>query len=103
GLVPFVGYPAQRIVTALLGGRAAVPEISAMPLMLIDSILKHSWQTAKGVNFFFDDEFIQTGKNVGKRKSEQFIKEGIKGFTSDFLMLQGVPIKTIEKIEWWKE
>ena len=103
GLVPFVGYPAQRITTALLGGRAAVPEISAMPLMLIDSILKHSWQTAKGVNFFFDDEFIQTGKNVGKRKSEQFIKEGIKGFTSDFLMLQGVPIKTIEKIEWWKE
>ncbi len=101
-VVPFVGYPARQIADALLGGKRASPEVSSMPLMLVNSILKHSWQTARGLRYAFDDEFIQSGPNVGEKKSEQYLKDGIQGVMSDFLMLHGVPTRTIERIDWWR-
>ena len=102
-VIPFAGYPAKKIADALLGGEGVAPEFSAMPIMLIDSILKHSWDIAKGLNYAFDDEFIQSGPNRGEKKSERFLKAGVKGIMSDYLMFQGVPTRTIEQIEWWKE
>ena len=101
-VIPFVGYPAKQIADALLGGKRASPEVSTMPLMLVNSILKHSWQTARGLRYAFDDEFIQSGPNAGEKKSEQYLKDGIQGVMSDFLMLHGVPTRTIERIDWWK-
>lgn len=102
-VIPFLGYPAKRIADAMLGGEGAAPEFSAMPIMMIDNILRHSWQIAKGLNYAFDDEFIQSGPNRGEKKSTQFLKDGIQGTVSDYLTLRGIPVRTIEQIEWWKE
>jgi len=102
-LVPFVGYPAKQIASALLGQEVTAPELSAMPLIMMESIFKHSLDVAKGVRFSLDDELIKSGPNRGKWKSEQFFKDGIKGVTSDYLTLHGVPLRTVQKIEWWKD
>jgi hypothetical protein len=102
-LIPFVGYPAKQIASALLGADVTAPEFSAMPIIMMESIFKHSLDIAKGVRFSVDDELVQGGKNRGRWKSEVFFKRGIQGVTEDYLTLHGVPIRTIKKIEWWKE
>jgi hypothetical protein len=103
GLVPFVGYPAKRIASAMLGADVTAPEFSSMPIVMMESIFKHSLDIANGIRFSVDDELIQSGKNKGEWKSETFFKRGIKGVTEDYLILHGVPVRTVKKIEWWNE
>ena len=69
----------------------------------MDRILKHSWDISRGINASFDDSFIQSGPNKDEKKSEVFIKRGLVGLGKDYLMIMGVPIQTIEKIEWFDE
>jgi hypothetical protein len=103
-IIPLIGYPLKKITDTLIGGEGSItPSFSAMPLMMINRILQHSWDTARGINYVFDDERFQSGPNKGKRKSEVFMKKGIVGGASDLLMFNGVPTKTIEGIEWFKE
>jgi hypothetical protein len=103
-MVPLLGYPVKQIADTLIGGEGNItPSFSAMPLMMINRILRHSWETARGINYMFDDEVVQSGPNRGKKKSKVFMKRGLVGAGSDFLMLQGVPTKTIESIGWFKD
>ena len=103
-LIPVAGFPMKQILSALLGFESkAVPHFSAMPILLIDRILKHSWDIARGLNASLDDEFIQSGPNRNKKKSGVFLKRGLKGLGSDVLLLHGVPIPTIERIKWFDE
>ncbi|KKK54134.1 hypothetical protein LCGC14_3087800, partial [marine sediment metagenome] len=86
-LIPLVGFPLKQISSALLGfeGRAT-PHFSAMPIMIMDRILKHSWEISQGINASFDDSFIQSGPNKDKKKSEVFLKRGLSGLGKDYLM-----------------
>ena len=103
-LIPVAGFPLKQLTSALLGFEGkAKPHFTAMPIMLIDRILQHSWDVARGLNASLDDEFIQSGPNRNKKKSEVFLKRGLKGLGSDMLLLNGVPIPTIERIEWFDE
>ena len=103
-LIPVAGFPLKQLTSALLGFEGkAKPHFTAMPIMLIDRILQHSWDVARGLNASLDDEFIQSGPNKNKKKSEVFLKRGLKGLGSDMLLLNGVPIPTIERIEWFEE
>jgi hypothetical protein len=101
-VIPFAGYPAKQIASAMLGGKNPAPEFTAIPIMLIESILKHSWEVAKGLNYAMDDEYIQSGPRRGMKKSEAFLRSGVKGATEDFLTLYGVPMRAINRINWWK-
>ena len=103
-LIPVLGYPLKQITSVLLGAEGrAKPHFSAMPIMLMDRVLEHSWQIARGINASVDDEFLQSGPNRGKKKSQVFLKKGIEGLVFDMLLMNGVPITTIERIQWWKE
>lgn len=104
GIIPLLGYPIKQIADTLIGGEGKItPSFSAMPLMMINRILKHSWETARGINYLFDDEIVQSGPNKGKKKSDVFMRSGIGGAASDMLMLHGVPVRTIEQIKWFKD
>lgn len=102
-MIPLLGYPMKRITASLIGSQSkAKPHLGVMPLMVIDRILEHSSDIARGLNASLDDEFIQSGPNKGEKKSEVLLKKGIVGLVSDVLLLNGVPITTIERIKWWK-
>lgn len=103
GILPFIGFPAKKVAATLIGARTTTPEFSAMPIVMIDSIMRHSWEIAKGLNASFDDELIRSGPHRGEWKSERFLKSGVIGIFSDVLTMYGVPIRTIQKIEWFED
>lgn len=102
-LIPFIGYPLTKIGKTALGAKGQPPSYSMIATMLIDNILKHGWDVARGVHFLTDDEYIQSGPNIGKLKSEVYLKRGAKGAMQDYLVMQGIPAYAVDQIDWWKE
>ncbi|MHA2068565.1 MAG: hypothetical protein ACXABY_29740, partial [Candidatus Thorarchaeota archaeon] len=103
-IMPFIGYPVQRIGKEVLGERSYyAPEYSIMPMIIVDGALKHAWLTAKGISFSFDDEYFRSGPNRGELKSKVYMKRGMLGLFEDYLTFHGVPVREMEKIEWLEQ
>jgi len=101
--LPFIGYPSARIAKAMLGFNTSQPNFSTISMAMVEDIMLHAYQTAKGINYLFNDEYIQNGTDMGKKKSTVNLRKGITGTFENFLILNGVPTKYITQIEWFKK
>jgi len=107
-LVPFIGYPLSKVGKLALGDDSGTyggqaPSYSMVATMLLDNMLAHTADLAKGVNYALDDEYFQSGENYGKSKSSVYLRRGIKGAFQDYLVLNGVPAYIIDQIQWYKD
>ena len=105
-LIPFLGYPASKIAQVALGAdnlSVQSPSYSMVATMLVDNMLAHSYDMARGINYAMDDEYFQSGPNAGESKADVYLRRGIKGAFQDYLVLQGVPAYVIDQVQWYKD
>lgn len=105
GLMPFIGYPATKVAKMSLGQGLSTQSIgySQMSTMMIDNIIKHSADMARGVYYMYNDEYFESGTNYGRSKSDIYLKRGITGTFQDYLVMNGVPAYVYNQIEWLKD
>lgn len=101
-LIPVFGYPAQRIVSKAMGVGKFAPSFSTVGFMMGENVLRHSWQIATGLNYYFNEEYYRSGKFIGQKKSTVALKKGLIGAIEDGLIISGFPARAITQIEWFK-